>query len=671
MFCGQSAMLQSRIRAKVRDEFEPKDFHRPQRIAFMTLAGRIERYFPFAGSQSPQPRSKVSLSDLPCDILIRIFSEWEYLHHHAPIELNLAQCWVSRRFDDDQPGFKGDELHGICEFWCRMEFNARLNEADDQVSNMIFLADTYYLSCPQFDCRNLFLCSPSMTEAVSHVLYSKNRFEVRRSGPGGFKPLFALGARNISFLTFLRVYLDIPPPSNRSCLCYECYSDSGARPIRYSSNGKPLGHACWPSRCSCTIQALGDWQKLCAFLAAHVVPGRLKLVLEADVRNERTEKIDYDLAQEIIDALAKVPRLADCSVRLSAIADTELRNQCSKAEDKVTGRNTETFSLFKDLPIELREHILSFTGLVAPHDLLYSLDSNLEPLCFWRRYSTIASGASSSNPDYDELDFEDEYMMGAGSLRRGFCGCPRCDTEYGCLLPSECPLWHFPKELFYVSHNISQLSRRIFFTQNRCVLISGKYMVKDNLEIEHVRNYAPVLWTRFRRLEYILRTSLQEHDHDPSCRYWPIDWWKMVSLLKKAQEGGQFAPEQLDLSVTICYATEASKTVQRENEALKDLGVRAIAPLLKLDDIHRLRSFRILYDWTVLCEPNDQQKAAYGLRMKDCVNWLESCLEKRVMGAEHKGLLGEVSSRDEARHAWREKMKAAQRPGVWFPWAIS
>ena len=163
------------------------------------------------------------------------------------------------------------------------------------------------------------------------------------------------------------------------------------------------------------------------------------------------------------------------------------------------------------------------------------------------------------------------------------------------------------------------------------------------------KNQNLALWAQLRHLEFVFRVYAN-------------------------QESNQFAPKQLDLSLTICYYTEGNRGFKEEKDILRGLGQRIVTHFSsEIGDVHKLRSFRILYSWDLPSSEtldSDQVKLKEDLYvegMRDYINRLEVGFEEQVTGAKYKGSL---SSRDEVRDAWVERIKYVKRAGTGQSFAI-
>ncbi|KAL2264067.1 hypothetical protein VTK26DRAFT_2853 [Humicola hyalothermophila] len=286
------------------------------------------------------------------------------------------------------------------------------------------------------------------TEA-SELLYSANCFIIRYGPRRSLAPLRALTPHSLASLTSLKIILNQAscheqnpghegdggccnslwkvvrlPPSSDGALhvlpaCHEC------------SHDLPLHGSSAPAE-----DLLEEWHTTAAYLAAHIVPGKLELALVCDLHHEEAE-----LAKRVFDGLGLLPRLKDCHVRLCSTPEPRLQRLAREAVLRARGiiaspappapesRANLRRSRLIDLPRELRLRILEYTDLVTPFKEIGELRPSIG--CFCRRQHTAFS--------------------------------------------SRCRCWGPPTALFLVCRTLHADADPVFYSQNRFIVADSPH----------------------------------------------------------------------------------------------------------------------------------------------------------------------------------------------------
>ena len=307
---------------------------------------------------------------------------------------------------------------------------------------------------------SLLLSCRTIYQEVCVTLYGEHHFCVSRHAPGGLSPLFNLGALAIASLVSLTISL------------HEC------RAVCQSLGG---GHSCFYHCESCVelessmkTKAIADssrgqraltreWEQLCKQMARFLQPSRLRLCFICDTDN-------YAIAQDFVQHLYYLPRLAACSIRLSVNSVPELRHLAASTTLQLVGQSNAT-STFPSLPVELQTRILEYTDLVAPHDLEWS--PSIGYTCHSPSHHTMNGqyrpSLSIRNPC--ELCF------------RVHQGC-YCRMNHEGSFDSQCSCWRFPTAFFRVSREYKRIAIRIFYSRNHFNILYSE---------EHIGHRQPVM----------------------------------------------------------------------------------------------------------------------------------------------------------------------------------
>ena len=422
---------------------------------------RLGKFFGY--TQGHVEKGASPFLDLPAAIRNRIYHEynlWREDHVHLNIEKYFDEEYEPE-FDKDWPS---PERYCGCRT-CRLEGKTNVG-----------------WWCTSRPILPLLLACHTIYNEVCPIWYSQNQFKISQAGPGGLQGLFNLGALAMSSLKFLTISLN---ECKAICQKHEGYSacykecDKCAGWLEENTARRP---PILPLGCISRDQkrVIRDWSNLCKFMAQFLQRAQLKLSLVCDVHDEETAR---QIIQPMIDTL---PLLSGCSIRLSPENRPELRSMAENATLFLTdrsssssahspywlcgngstlGRPTSNDSLSMGqiikarttpptLPQELQCQILTYTELVAPHDLLWLPGQRLQcrSLNPWKKGWEPVRGHYALNPcelcfsvhrpcyDFEDYDYEAPIR---GSLA------------------SQCCCWRFPFELFLVSRQTYHVSPSI------------------------------------------------------------------------------------------------------------------------------------------------------------------------------------------------------------------
>ena len=643
-------------------------------MRFKSTRGRLDHYFPPTASSSERETipalKRPSLADLPLHILRRIFSYSGKLHVNHPIDLNFNPFrdlynpeafyfhWAEKQRMWDENHLEGWPR---CVHYTEIRCSCAVEEDDGQHSDTS--CETSYHNI--FD-PGILRLSHSITTVSLELLYGQNDFFIRSSGPGGFNPLLKLKREHLRLITSLHVYLDAPYPiQDCRCTCESCYPWCWSR---------PLAHKCDGPRCMCSARALEDWRRLCDHLAKLLSLNRLRLTLDCEVRLSTSRLFDYSLAERVLEPLFQLPSVAKCSIRLSSYHDDRLKDMARNAVSRVTGRAKASFALFNRLPKELRYHVISQTELVVPFALIWTGDAYGTLYRFWRLYALWTKEQSAKTSSF-------ECCWNCDLVSIGRLGCANCHPDQGTGFASQCRLWHFPVELFSISHEIADFSLRAFVSLNRFVHLANfesRYGVADWTNVPHepflhlpytplvrgpkvgatllLRCLQPRTWHLLRHIDIVFRVLSSEYmTRDGTIE----DWSEFISLLKNGNQLGQLTLSRLSLRISILLYLRTLRPHGSRSELLSEVCHRIVSPFYPIND---LRSFRVI---VIQVKSNlDPLTTTTEALQSDQIdpNELEARLEESVMQKKYRPVL----DRDKDRGLWLKEFYHPE-PCWWGP----
>ena len=613
---------------------------------------RIHHYFP---SLSPRDPRRFSLSQLPDNVLQLIFENYYSEGYDLEIDLNVpwwnedGRNWTNR--------FRSCEIHGHCPSQLAWGIDGDLSE----------LAD---LRVPPFQLRELgiLLLCRSINRVARRVIYAKNDFVIRQSGPGGFDRFMKLNVQDIQSMTGLHIYLDSShAPSDCRCKCYQCYP---------SCCSSPLKHVCSLSKDLCQNKTLASWREFCLFLGTHITPGRLRLKLECEVYDQKSERPDFELAHKVLVQLEKLPALASCSVRLTQCCrDFDLRLLAQKAVQKLTIKTSPLFP-FTALPTELQYQVLRHTDLVAPQVLMHGLVplplplpcdvvhrwayedfSHLQCKANWEAY--VRSKNDMSYREEDKLHcFTCDFDPPIASASSGFS--------------THCRQWHFPHEFFYVSRNFAAMAKEIFWSHNSFLLLTrydfyqeeiGKYVLEDMANCPS--------W-------------LASGGHSPSSWKYGLDfkWLQNLCLVFQVPHVPGWQPRMVERTTTLVGIRRIGEECRKGNLNLQALTLRMIFVFQCYSNprdymqsletpfsyprracyqiVDSVKPLQRLYDFIVMvindCQPHQVREDSVHPSIIYRQNTsIESELEERVLAYVQTRRRGNL----EAKHKWRKELDSS------------
>ncbi|KAL2196813.1 hypothetical protein P885DRAFT_60823 [Corynascus similis CBS 632.67] len=335
--------------------------------------------------------------------------------------------------------------------------------------------------------RGLLLSCRTIYNEASALLYSENWFWVRYRSPRSLAALRALTPHAVASLTNLRVVLnetschyDMPYESRGHC----CNRGWGYKGTEADSSAPELLYGCndcldnihdLPLNASSALDdgVISEWRTTAAYLASHIVPGRLELSLICDVDHG-----DVETAKLVLDSLGMLPRLKDCHLRLCETRDSRLQRLASEAVLKARGfapaepqaPSRCSNSRLLSLPLEVRLRILEHTDLITP-----SREVTWNRAVSDRGYYIV----QASNDGRCGHEFCAPQCRGECRLFRCWqekwpepslgCFCRRRHTAFS----TRCRCWTPPTPLFLVCRKLYEEANLIFYSRNRFIIIDS------------------------------------------------------------------------------------------------------------------------------------------------------------------------------------------------------
>lgn len=378
--------------------------------------------------------------------------------------------------------------------------------------------------------HGLLLSCRAVYKEMSTILYSENRFFIRYHENRCLLPLHKLTPSSIARITHLKIVLN-----NASCHCsagerhamggcdvgllkYHCWSHSlranGWSDVKdCTATGKK--RVSIDSRLSLAKMILSDWRLAASYLSEHINPNQLELCVVCDVRDK-----DDLLAGQIVEPLARFPKLKNCHIRLcrkpapkiqqiaqdavlqalhiqrrpqpttsQALAALQSPNVPTASSNAASATASGLTRGLLDLPCELRFQIFEYTDLITPWKMVtWSRDLDRFALkrfdCGYLKRP--CSGETNSDRTCQSEVHHGCQFMYCAEAKPGpsnGCFCRRDHSAYS----SNCKCWASPKYLFLICHKLRKDSQTVFFSGNRFEI----HDFRTSLEIPRGRGVYP------------------------------------------------------------------------------------------------------------------------------------------------------------------------------------
>jgi len=544
-------------------------------------------------------------TDLPFSIRRKIYIT-AGLTRVCPISLNT------------EGGNKAEYLQE-CKEWC-LESTPQVRDLNMQASMRCsyrckrFSNQAINISPDGFNCmcvrvpHTLLRISRAIHKEVLSILYSENKFRIARNNYGGLSPLLTLSSTALHSMTSLTIRLNscscIPGhqcPDQRSFekQCPECHDTCDWGGDIAFSIAQPNSAA-----------LISEWKQVSERLALFIKPGKLKLNVVCDT-------LDYVTAKQITDPLLKLPRLAECYIRLGQAPDHTLRSLAHETVYQLTGQaihNPNQVFNFSALPIELQIHVLGYTDLISPVKLGWNNRGLEWPSCCLRCTDALEA-----------------------------CCCFGLHAAYSSLSSHSSDCWTLPSALFLVSKTVRNQSMEIFFSQN---IFQTRPDALKSLDSQHTLDFLRALPSlalqHLRMLEFIFK-GLHDYPFGPLTEF-DRNWNATIEFISKSLNLPELCLRIEDHGANGSYSDEGE---EQEWSNYQNLTM----PLVKLRG--RLKDFSIRFAPAKKNRPLRRDR--------------EVILKKRVMGdAYHEITKYEPTKWDRIRQA-EAKKKIHDRERVFGP----
>lgn len=509
--------------------------------------------------------------------------------------------------------------------------------------------------------HGLLLCCRTVYVEASALLYSANRFVVRYQPARTLAPLRALSPRALASLTHLKVVLNQTSCHHEraghegNSQCCGADPEFKATPCCYpqfhvDNHDPPLDASSGLSQAVFT-----EWHETAAYLASHIVPGRLELSLVCDVQHN-----DREAAQLVLDGLRLLPPLKDCHIRVCGTREPQLQRLVQDAVLRARGITSLSPGpaaaaspapprpYLVNLPRELRLRILEYTDLVTPwKEVQWSRWSNgyqiERPRC-----ELLACGIPCRAEFHHGCQFTQCWKTPQTEPSVG-CFCRRRHTAFS----SRCRCWAPPTPLFRVCRALYADASKVLYNHNRLIVVDslhctpaapmcpGDYSHQTFAASQFLRHVVPphCLWhIRFLELVFGPITHLcRPRDGHPAIQDWSntLDWVKHELNLPALTLRVVMAPdiEGPSVSITKAQGKEVLAVYNSILAPLRSLGAATDRGLARFyADLH----WPLRWSREVMAkrEKNEEDTVAW-VDSKD--RELKRRTEQHVMGARYEG----------------------------------
>lgn len=322
------------------------------------------------------------------------------------------------------------------------------------------------------DILNLLLVSKAVCNEIRKMVFSENDIGASQTRFGGLGVLADSGLRIWQDLRVLAIRM-------QPCGCLTPYCAVGGWPakdvekdhhedeVRFFGRGEDADRRHRRRLSSVNRHdrdALHQWERICAGIAAHGRPHSLRLFLACDVE-------DVDVAKRIVKPLFSLPRLRDIAINFGLPTKNviALRQLAKETVLALLGKAhaTEPFR-FLDLPIELQLKILGYTALGSASHVNVQLDGArwVSPSRFGTYCHHLRSGSEetqSESHDAASSDFPHIYEN-----RALFC------RLEGAAFSSTCLCYGMPLSWFRVSRQFGDVARAVFYSHVELTMFGWK-----------------------------------------------------------------------------------------------------------------------------------------------------------------------------------------------------
>ncbi|KAK4102443.1 hypothetical protein N658DRAFT_566031 [Parathielavia hyrcaniae] len=318
-------------------------------------------------------------------------------------------------------------------------------------------------------CRTIYL-------EVSAVLYSANWFVIHYQPRQSLKSLRALTPHALASLSNIKIVLNqaschrpdpegpgFGPCCDRSWAYKKAASPNGAPVLLYGCfHGDDHDYVLTKERPH--LKAfVEEWQRTAAYLASHIIPGKLELL--------------------VLDGVRLLPLLKDCHIRQCETRQPQLQQLAQEAVLHARGSinlKPQEFSSSSlasrqrllTLPPEIRLRVLQYTDLITPcKEVMWNRSLTVGGYYIKRAPCYESWGPGFCNPECGQACQFSHCWHTRTMIPRPSIGC-FCRALHTAA-SSRCRCWAPPAPLFLVCRTLHAESSTVFYSHNRFVVIDS------------------------------------------------------------------------------------------------------------------------------------------------------------------------------------------------------
>ena len=488
-----------------------------------------------------------SFADLPESVRLKIY-HFCGIVRPCPIDLRAEGRQLKRRRELEtkriQQGWTAAHREEELEDSCLYRIRARGETPHDNI-----VRSASDCKCPPLPTQLLYV-SRFVHDEIVPLFFGLNRFRVYYRNDYSFRLLWLLSDKALACMRALHIRLNFWPclrghDDNSDHPCGLCEArESDEPPISVETDfGKKLVH---------------NWQILCKQLSARLTPGVLAFSFIADAQDFLTAKI-------LCKALARLPKLKECAIRLGRAPSQDISRLARKTALKMLfGKHgvSSTFTPYSRLPKEIKLLILSYTDL------------------------GLLRGSGSAFKTNERIN-----VLNNKNTQCGWC-CERCTSSYEqCCCPwkraafsTTCTCRRIPASLLSLSREMRQDAYEVLLSSN-CISFSqgpGKtlkfLMTLPSFTLQYYR-HIQFLWESFEHLTPWFEAGLD------------LEWRQLIQYMKT-----HLNLSNLRVTINCKDISNADLWLHSIDEAkpIFDACVNMLSPLPVLQG---LKSFHVYLGW--------------------------------------------------------------------------
>ncbi|KAH6669513.1 hypothetical protein B0J14DRAFT_598868 [Halenospora varia] len=395
---------------------------------------------------------------------------------------------------------------------------------------------------------SLLLVSRTISDEVSHLLYSENVFFLSRNKGDGLQPGLYLSKKAVAAMRFLEIDIN---------LCNWAEDGSCSRP-QWSYVIPKYHHPLSYSNPRDTV-IIAEWQTIANRIAKFIARDLSLQVI--------CEVADYETAEKVVKPLLSMAPLKDVHLRLSKKPDRKLRTLAQQTRQRAMGGTVKspTFFRYNDLPKELRRLILEYTSLVSPMEIHWHPIRN-----FHQPEKRVKICGSTHDTCF-------------------------CSLEHGAA-SSKCHCYDPPFSIFHVSRRMRLEAQEVFYSTNNFVVepMNGFHELLDETpnEVEillFLLRMPQDALCHLRSVEIVFPPCCQDQFHPELHEHGFNSWLKAIDILAK-----ETVLSSLTLRISFFQAEHGQGHVGRqaymhsEFDSIFEICRRMIKPVAKLKGLKDL-----------------------------------------------------------------------------------